>query len=147
MYQKIKKQLYKFSKVRSWLILNSKEWLWSWLLADCWELLPVGHDFIAPHPRSYCVDFLCVVLGLHPVTCSCSTLYVYMYIFMYIYIHIYICILMRCSPRTAQRSMGWLLFVGSLKIYVSNAKEPYNGDCILQKWHIFLRSLLIIASP
>jgi len=29
--------------------------------------------------------------------------------------------------------MGWLRFVGSLKTYVSFAKEPYKRDYILQK--------------
>jgi len=43
--------------------------------------------------------------------------------------------------------MGWLRLVGSLKTYVSFAKERYERDYILQKRHIFLRSLLIIATP
>jgi hypothetical protein len=30
--------------------------------------------------------------------------------------------------------MGWLRLVGSLKCYVSFAKEPYKRDDILQKW-------------
>jgi len=29
--------------------------------------------------------------------------------------------------------MGWLRLVGSLKVQVSIAKEPYKRDCILQK--------------
>jgi len=29
--------------------------------------------------------------------------------------------------------MGWLRLVGSLKLYVSFAKEPYKRDDILQK--------------
>jgi len=29
--------------------------------------------------------------------------------------------------------MGWLRLVGSLQLQVSFAKEPYKGDCILQK--------------
>ena len=43
--------------------------------------------------------------------------------------------------------MGWLRLVGSLKTWVSFAKEPYKRDHILQKSQIFLRSLLIIATP
>jgi len=43
--------------------------------------------------------------------------------------------------------MGWLRLVGSLKLYVSFAKEPYKRDYILQKKLIILRSLLIIATP
>ena len=42
--------------------------------------------------------------------------------------------------------MGWLRLVGSLKLYVSFAKEPYKIDCILQQRPIILRSLLIVAT-
>ena len=31
------------------------------------------------------------------------------------------------------QDMGWLRLVGSLKLQVSFAKEPYKRDCILQK--------------
>jgi len=44
-------------------------------------------------------------------------------------------------------AMGWLRLVGSLKVKVSNAKEPYKRDDILQKRPIILRSLLIVANP
>jgi len=43
--------------------------------------------------------------------------------------------------------MGWLRLVGSLKTLVPFAKKPYKRDYILQKRPIFLRSLLIIATP
>ena len=43
--------------------------------------------------------------------------------------------------------MGRLRLVGSLKLQVTFAKEPYNRDYILQKRMIILRSLLIIATP
>ena len=43
--------------------------------------------------------------------------------------------------------MGWLRLVGSLKVQVSFAKEPYKRDDILQKRHIILRRLLIVATP
>jgi len=43
--------------------------------------------------------------------------------------------------------MGWLRLVGSLKLQVSFAKEPYKRDCILQKRPTILRSLLSIATP
>jgi len=36
--------------------------------------------------------------------------------------------------------------VGSLKFYVSFAKEPYERDNILQKRHTILRSLRIVAT-
>jgi len=44
-------------------------------------------------------------------------------------------------------SMGWLRLVGSLKLLVSLAKEPYKTDDILQKRLMILRSLLIVATP
>jgi len=43
--------------------------------------------------------------------------------------------------------MGWLRLVGSLKLSVSFAKEPYKKDNILQKRPTILRSLLIEATP
>ena len=43
--------------------------------------------------------------------------------------------------------MGWLRLLGSLKLQVSFAKEPYKRDDILQKRPIILRSLLIVATP
>jgi len=43
--------------------------------------------------------------------------------------------------------MGWLPLVGSLKVKVFNAKEPYKRDDILQKRPIILRSLLIEGMP
>ena len=42
---------------------------------------------------------------------------------------------------------GWLWLVGSLKLQVSFAKEPYKRDDILQKRPIILRSLLVVATP
>jgi len=45
------------------------------------------------------------------------------------------------------KDMGWLRLLGSLKLYVSFAKEPYKRDLILRKRPIFLRSLLIAATP
>ena len=44
-------------------------------------------------------------------------------------------------------SMGWLRWVGSLKLQISFAKEPYKRDYTLQKRPIILRRLLIIATP
>jgi len=50
-----------------------------------------------------------------------------------------------CSAVTVD-GMGWLRSVGSLKSYVSFAKEPYKRDDILQKRPMILRSLLIVAT-
>jgi len=44
-------------------------------------------------------------------------------------------------------AMDWLRLVGSLKLQVSFAKEPYKRDNILQKRGIILRSLLLGATP
>jgi len=43
--------------------------------------------------------------------------------------------------------MGWLRLVGSLKLQVSFAKEPYKRDDILQKRPIILSNLLHVATP
>ena len=43
--------------------------------------------------------------------------------------------------------MGWLRLLGSLKSYVSFAKESYKRDDILPKKLMILRSLLIVATP
>ena len=43
--------------------------------------------------------------------------------------------------------MGWLRLVGSLKLMVSFAKEPYKRDNCLQKRPRILRSLLLVATP
>jgi len=42
--------------------------------------------------------------------------------------------------------MWWLRWVGSWKLQVSFAKDPYRRDDILQKRHIILRGLLIEAT-
>jgi len=43
--------------------------------------------------------------------------------------------------------MGWLRLIGSLKLQVSFAKEPYKRYYILQKRLIFSRSLQVVATP
>jgi len=43
--------------------------------------------------------------------------------------------------------MEWLWFVGSMKLYVSFAKEPYKIDDILQKRPIIKSILLTVATP
>ena len=43
--------------------------------------------------------------------------------------------------------MGWLRLVGSPNTLVIFAKAPYKRDSLLQKRPIFLRSLLIVATP
>jgi len=43
--------------------------------------------------------------------------------------------------------VGWLRVVGSFKLWVSFAKEPYERDDILQKRRVILRTLLIETTP
>jgi len=54
-----------------------------------------------------------------------------------------------CTKETPMHrlTMGWLRLVGSLKLLVSFAKEPYKRDNILQKRPMILRSILIAATP
>ena len=52
-----------------------------------------------------------------------------------------------CSGLTTPSGMGWLRFVGSLKLCLSFAKEPSKRDDILQKRPIIWRSLPIVANP
>jgi len=52
-----------------------------------------------------------------------------------------------CAPWLIYVGMGWLRLVGSFKLLVSFAKEPYKRDYILQMRSIILRSLLIEATP
>jgi len=47
----------------------------------------------------------------------------------------------------SKAAMGWLWMVGSIKLHVSFAKEPYKREDILQKRPVILRSLPIVATP
>ena len=79
-----------------------------------------------------CVAVCCSVLQCAAVCCSVLQ-----------------CVAVRRSVfvTTIWSDMGWLRLVGSLKLQVSFAKEPYKRDDILQKRPIILRSLLIVAPP
>ena len=71
---------------------------------------------------------------------TCIFKYVYMCILdMYFFVYIYV--------GGLRAAMGWLWLVGSIKLWVSFAKEPYKRDDILQKRHIILSILLIVATP
>jgi len=58
-----------------------------------------------------------------------------------------ICVTYESKTSTHQTDMGWLRLVGSLKLSVSFAKEPYERDDILQMRTIIWKSLLIEATP
>ena len=67
----------------------------------------------------------------------------------YIYVHMYIamCICGGAAFQSSCESICIALYIDSLKLQVSFAKEPYKRQCILQKRPINLRSLLIVATP
>ena len=44
-------------------------------------------------------------------------------------------------------TMGWLRLGGSLRLWVSFAKEPYKIDCILQNRPTITRSPLMVVTP
>ena len=79
----------------------------------------------------------------------------YLHICIYVYTYMYICVHRSagCATRYTTMSqsvscdMGWLRLVGSLKLQLSFAKEPYKRDDILQKRPVNLRGLLIVATP
>jgi len=54
---------------------------------------------------------------------------------------------MYLSRNVQIRRMGWLRLVGSIKLYVSFAAEPYQRDDILQERPKILSVLLIVATP
>ena len=57
-------------------------------------------------------------------------------------------VLIYCTQMTGRDvGMGWLWLVGSIKLQVSFAKEPYKRDNILQKRPIILSILLTVATP
>ena len=58
------------------------------------------------------------------------------------HISVYLCFV---SP--FKSPMGWLWLVGSIKLWVSLAKEPYRRANILQRRPIILSILLTIATP
>ena len=101
--------------------------------------------------------------GLHiPELCS-SKSYIYIHICIYTYIYISHVLFDSCfhifelnfstaiftviAHHLYTNRMGWLRLVGSFKLQVSFAKEPYKRDYILQKRPIILRRLLIVATP
>ena len=97
----------------------------------------------------YIYKYICVYMCMCMGDCSCTTstqvsilkshIYIYTFIYIYIHTHTYIggC---SCTPQGVR-------LLGSLKTHVSFAKEPYKRDYILQNRPIFLRSLLIVATP
>jgi len=71
----------------------------------------------------------------------------YIYIYVYIHTRVHTHARMNIRMHACIDSTGWLPLVGSLKLQVSCAKEPYKRDDILKKRPVILRSLLIVATP
>ena len=105
-----------------------------------------GRDFCVCMWKNVCVFFVCACvwmcfLCVHVYQCVCVCVRACVCVSVLICKGVY----KEDTPR--EGTMGWLRLVGSLKLQVSFAKEPYKRDDILQKRPIILRSLLIVATP
>jgi len=71
------------------------------------------------------------------------------HIYVYVYIHrnMYESIYSWCHCSVSLTHMGWLRLVGSIKLQVSFAKEPFKRDCILQKSPMIWSIVLTVATP
>ena len=78
--------------------------------------------------------------------CDMSASCVYPHTFICLWQVPFVCVTWRIHL-CAMTHMRWLPLVGSFKLYVSFANEPYKKDDILQKRSMILRSLLIVATP
>ena len=93
---------------------------------------------------------VCMHAHSHSHTCILQT-------HVYMRVHRYVCMYMNTDTHVffvfnhicvyTSLPMGWLRLVGSLKFYVSFAKESHKRDYILQQRPIILRGLLIVATP
>jgi len=72
--------------------------------------------------------------------------HIHVNVFIYIYSYVHIAEIDVNTDMTADRGLRWLWLVGSLKLQVSFAKEPYKRDDILQKRPTILSSLLTVAT-
>ena len=75
-------------------------------------------------------------------------IYAYTCIYIYVYVYIHECMYSGGNrlARDSDARMEWLPLVGSLKLLVSFAKEPYKRYHFLQNRKIFLRGQLIVAT-
>jgi len=109
------------------------------------EFLTAAGFFQMRELNVYIIYYICT-LHIHNHVWICIHIYMFRN---YIYI-IHICTdiykLVVKGVSAAKTYMGWLRLVGSIKSYVSFAKEPYKRDYILLKRPIIWRSLLIVAT-
>ena len=80
---------------------------------------------------------MCVCFGMCACACLCVCLCVYTHF----------CVDVNLEAVAQVSYMGWLQLVGSIKLYVSFAKETYKRDAILQKRPVILSILLTVATP
>jgi len=89
-----------------------------------------------------CTSFVCITWHLIR-ECSLSLSLSHMYLIRECHVTPHLSV----SYLISEWVMGWLRLVGSLKLQVSFAKEPYKRDDILQKRPMTLRSVLTVATP
>ena len=53
--------------------------------------------------------------------------------YVYVHVHVHMHGHVRVDAHVSNTHIGWLRLVGSIKLQVSFAKEPYERDAILQK--------------
>ena len=97
------------------------------------------HECICAHPSGVCCWRWYIYTHIYAYRHKYTYGYIYTYIHMYVYVLI--------NWLHASSAMGWLRAVGSIKLQVSFAKEPYKRDDILQKRPIILSILLTVATP
>jgi len=80
----------------------------------------------------------------------CMYTWIYVHTCMYVPVsaHVYrgVCVYTYCTQHQQALTMGRLRWVGSIKLYVSFAKEPYKRDDILQKRPTIVSILLTVAT-
>ena len=74
---------------------------------------------------------VCVCVCVY--VCVCMCMYMYVCVCVCVLVCVRECVLMCADFGVGAAAMGWLWLVGSIKLYVSFAKEPYKRDDILQK--------------
>jgi len=87
-----------------------------------------------------------VYIQMNQLICTSINTKIHIYIYTYTIIHTILANITRVGSYPHPYTMGWLRLVGSLKLQLFFAKEPYKRDDILQKRRVILRSLRI-ATP
>ena len=85
-------------------------------------------------------------IHVHILLCAHIYMYTQLYIYIYIYIRTRIYMYTYSYVHTST-CMGWLRLVGSLQLLVSFVEYCLFYRALLQKRHMILRSLPIVATP